>query len=208
MGIITNEILKNKYGYTFEDLLQGYQRSLKLIKKVDRPAYNKIVKIFKYYQATQPDKFNQMLEALKEHFLDEENNKHKLLECCDLRLCTEINPKTINLLFGYNDWTIDPCSWSLLDVSNITAYPFEVGEKDMEYGISPIFHDYKNMASGIKNGTPFYCKSVSYEFEFPGASTEREHEWVLYKDENDELKICKTDTIKDKTTEQKLKMDL
>jgi len=205
MGLIADKIFKNQYGYTFNDLLEGYDRSLRLIKKIDRPAFNKIIKIIVYYQTEHSDKFDKFLEALKDHFLDDENFD-KAINLTTARLVNGGKVTKVNLFTQHKLGLIEASVWDMLDISQITVFPFEIAEKEATYTIAPIFQDYKNISSGINEGIPFYTKNVEREI-MQNFSTEKEYEYVLYKDENGSFKVQRVD-LNDKKVTKNLNIEL
>lgn len=204
MGLIGDKILKNQYGYTFEDLMEGYDRSLRLIKKIDWQAYNKIIKIINYYQTEYPEKFDEFLKNLKEHFLDDDN-MDKYINLTNARLFNGGKDTNVNMFTQHKLGLVEASSWDMLEVSQITVFPFEICEKEATYTIAPIFHDYKNIEIGFEKGIPFYEKNIEHDL-VGGIGTEKEFEYVLYKDNND-FKIRRTD-LKDRRNEKKLNIEL
>lgn len=205
MGLIVDEVFKNQYGYTFDDLIDGYKRSLKLIKKIDRNAYNKIMEIAKFYQATQPDKYNQLANALKEHFLDDDIIE-KGVNLWESRLHTEIDARKLKLLTSSSVSSIEIDSWDMLEVSQTTAYPLQLGERATSYTIAPIFYDYKSMEAGYNNGVPFFEKNIEHDILGSMINIEKEYEYVLYKDVST-FKIHRTD-LHNKHVEKDLNIEL
>lgn len=172
-NIINEEYIKSQ-AFTYEDILEGYKRSLKILKRINKKDYENIVKLINKTYKNNPEKFKQFVQDVKLKAKGElvNLNKYNFLE--------DMNINIFSCIFGLNLADLSASTPYSIDVSSLNGslvFPFS----DITYTLYPLL-DYKNIKEGFASGLAIVDKTKTTTFL--GKEKTSTTTYAIYKNNN------------------------